>query len=415
MSKARQISQIISGDFSESRSRIAVFTGARQVGKTTLVRNLLKDYAYLSIEDPVMRATYSLLSAQQWHLLYPKAALDEVQKEPRLIESIKSTYDQYSDVRYVLLGSSQLLLLSKVRESLAGRCIIYDLYPLVLPELRTNDFNQQVEPSLWQKTLLKESFDILPHFSLDPEFAEKSAALRHYLDFGGYPALVDATLNDDARYLWLSNYVRTYLERDIRDLASMRDLEPFIKLQKTLALETGSLFNASSIAVRTGISLKTVQRYLGYLELSYQALRLPSWERNQAKRLVKTPKVHFMDIGVLRAVLGRRGGLSGREFESAIIAELFKQAKNIRSDASFYHLRTHDGFEIDALVETEEGYYAFEIKLADHIQKTDARHLLAMEPILDKPLLHGYLLSNDPQTTELSPKVTAISVGYFLG
>ena len=117
MSKNRQIEQVITSIKDKRHARILVFTGARQVGKTTLVKNILPEYEYLSIEDPVLRKTYLNLSAVQWKSQFPQAVLDEVQKEPQLIESIKATYDKYDDVRYALLGSSQLLLMEKVRES----------------------------------------------------------------------------------------------------------------------------------------------------------------------------------------------------------------------------------------------------------------------------------------------------------
>lgn len=415
MYKARQILSAIRKQLNSGRTRILVFTGARQVGKTTLVRELLKDYTYLSIEDPVMRVSYKSLSATQWKTLFPKAILDEVQKEPQLIESIKSAYDQFPDVYYVLLGSSQLLLMEKVRESLAGRCVIHDLFPLVLPEIRTRDFSDQISASLWQRLLSGEQTEFLPSFLLDPEFALKSGALRQYLSFGGYPAIVGEDMTEEERFLWLSNYVRTYLERDIRDLTSFRELDPFVKLQKAVALQTGGLFNASALATRVGVSSKTVQRYLNYLNISYQTLTLPSWERNESRSLVKSSKVHFMDPGVLGAVLGKRGGMSGEEFESAIVAELYKQARNISSQAKFYHLRTHDGLEVDLLVETPTGYYAFEIKQADHVQRTDARHLMKLSGIIDKPLLHGFVLSQDNVLQHFSDNITALHAGYFLG
>ena len=156
-------------------------------------------------------------------------------------------------------------------------------------------------------------------------------------------------------------------------------------------------------------------KLLEYLRLSYQVIILPAWERNAAKRLVKAPKVHFMDNGVLQAILQKRGGLTGSEFESLIIAEIYKQVKNLQIDASFHHLRTQDGKEIDLLVETQEGYYAFEVKMTEHVSSIDARHLLNIEPILDKPLLHGFVLSNDKETHHFSDKVTAVHAAMFLG
>ena len=131
--KARHLSSYISNIAAGKTGRIIVFTGARQTGKTTLARHLFPDYEYITIEDPVTVGAFLKLTAAQWQKMYPQAILDEVQKEPVLIESIKAVYDQWQEPRYVLLGSSQLLLLSKVRESLAGRCVIVEMYPLSLP------------------------------------------------------------------------------------------------------------------------------------------------------------------------------------------------------------------------------------------------------------------------------------------
>lgn len=417
MSKNRQIEQVITSIKDKRHARILVFTGARQVGKTTLVKNILPEYEYLSIEDPVLRKTYLNLSAVQWKSQFPQAVLDEVQKEPQLIESIKATYDKYDDVRYALLGSSQLLLMEKVRESLAGRCLIYELYPLTLPELATTSWDDEIVVSTWQQLLTgkMETSAILPSFLMDKRLHAKSDSWNHYVRLGGYPALVAEDMTEDDKYTWLKTYVHTYLERDLRDLVSFRDLEPFIKLQRAVAAYTGGLFNASNFSRDVGVTSKTVQRYLEYLRLSYQVIILPAWERNAAKRLMKTPKVHFMDNGVLQAVLQKRGGLTGNEFESLIIAEIYKQAKNIQADVSFHHLRTQDGKEIDLLVETQDGYYAFEIKMADRVTPIDARHLQNLESILDKPLIHAFVLSNDNETHYFSDKITALHAAMFLG
>lgn len=417
MSKNRQIEQVITSIKDKRHARILVFTGARQVGKTTLVKNILPEYEYLSIEDPVLRKMYLNLSAVQWKSQFPQAVLDEVQKEPQLIESIKATYDKYDDVRYALLGSSQLLLMEKVRESLAGRCLIYELYPLTLPELATTSWDDEIVVSTWQQLLTgkMETSAILPSFLMDKRLHAKSDSWNHYVRLGGYPALVAEDMTEDDKYTWLKTYVHTYLERDLRDLVSFRDLEPFIKLQRAVAAYTGGLFNASNFSRDVGVTSKTVQRYLEYLRLSYQVIILPAWERNAAKRLMKTPKVHFMDNGVLQAVLQKRGGLTGNEFESLVIAEIYKQAKNIQADVSFHHLRTQDGKEVDLLVETQDGYYAFEIKMADRVTPIDARHLQNLESILDKPLIHAFVLSNDNETHYFSDKITALHAAMFLG
>jgi len=414
--KARYIYDKLLKDKENRWGRIIVLTGARQTGKTTIAKLGFSDYFYLSVEDPVMRGQYAMLSSQQWKALYPKAILDEVQKEPSLIESIKSVYDQWDEPRYVLTGSSQLLLMRKVKESLAGRCVISEIYPLTVPELETESWDDTVLDSPFQTLLYSGSMpDTLPSFLFDMQYAHKMNAWKHYVSFGGYPALTDEKMTDEERYQWLSTYVRTYLERDVRDLASFRDLEPYIKLQQSLALQTGNIFNASTLSTRVGVSAKTVKTYMQYLDISYQTLTLQAWERNENKRLVKSPKVHYLDYGVLQAVTGKRGTPTGMEFESMVIAELFKQAKQTRLPVKFYYLRTASGMEIDCLIETSEGYYAFEIKQTEHVQVSDAKHLRVISDILDKPLLHGFVLSNDIKTLRLYDNITALNVVWFLG
>lgn len=417
MEHKRQIWSAIEPFLQKKMGRIIVLTGARQIGKTTLARKKFAGYEYVSVEDPALRTQLASLPANQWQILHPMAILDEVQKEPSLIESVKSTYDQFDDVRYVLLGSSQILLLKKVRESLAGRCVIFTLQPLVLPELQTSSWDDELKPSIWQRTL-QSNFDpnsILPFFMLDKRYPQMKNAWTHYEKYGAYPALTDESMDENDRYVWLDTYVKTYLERDVRDLVALRDLEPYMKLQRAIALQTGCLINVSSLATEIGVSSKTVKQYIEYLNISFQTIILPSWERNQQKRLVKTPKIHCLDNGVLQAILHKRGGMTGNEFESLVVSEIYKQANNIRANVNFYHLRTHDGKEVDLLIETQDGYYAFEIKMAEHVTATDARHLRNLQEFLDKPLLHSFLLSNDNQTHQFSDKITAVSAAYFLG
>ncbi|MCO5248850.1 MAG: AAA family ATPase [Chitinophagales bacterium] len=309
--------------------RIIVLTGARQIGKTVCAKQCFDDYAYLSIEDPIKRSSFLKLSTEQWETHYPKAILDEVQKEPQLIESIKSVYDQYSNPRYALLSSSQFLLLHKVRESLAGRCVILEMFPLTLPEMLTENEHDPVLTSFLIDFLNNKSTSnkLLPSFILDGHYAQKITTYHFYQTFGGYPFLTHSELNDDERYIWLSNYVKTYLERDIRDLANFRDLESFIKLQNYLANLSGKIVNYSSVAKEAGISVPTVKRYIQYMEISYQTITLNAWSKNPLKRLIKSPKIHFVDYGVLQAILQKKGLPSGNEFESMIVSEIYKQIK----------------------------------------------------------------------------------------
>ncbi len=414
--KNRKIADLLLKRSMSKTGRITVLTGARQTGKTTLVRKLFNDYEYISLEDPVLRGSYAGLTAEQWENLYPNAILDEVQKEPSLIESIKAVYDRWERPRYLLLGSSQILLLEKVKESLAGRCSIIELYPLTLPELRTFSWEDPVDDSLFQHAIKEpEDCDYMPSFLMDKKMVEKQRAWEFYTQFGSYPAVTDEELDTDEKYNWLRNYVRTYLERDIRDLASFRDLDAFVNLQRYLAINTASLVNATDIANRLGLTTKTVQRYIHYFEISYQALLLPAWTQNPNKRLSKMPKIHYLDNGIVQAVLQKRGGLTGNEYESMIVSEIFKQIQTLNLQARLFHLRTHDGREVDVLIELPDYYYAIEIKMTGKVNKTDIKHLIGLETILDKPLKKAFVLSNDPETRYFNNNTVAINSAMFLG
>lgn len=412
--------RILFADLQEKRrsklGRIIVLTGARQTGKTTIARHSFADYAYLAIDDSVQCSSLMKLTASQWQNFYPYAVLDEVQKEPALIDHIKATYDQFADTRYLLLGSSQFLLMEKVRESLAGRCVIMEIYPLTLPELITGSFEDNINRSFFAKYVAGEqnTDTVYPSFTLDPHYAVKKNAYDFYLRYGGYPAVSDEELTDAERDEWLRMYVKTFLERDIRDLVSFRDLEPFLKLQRYLANTTGSLVNFSSISKETGVSVPTVQRYVRYMEISYQSVVLPAWFSNPLKKLVKAPKIHFLDNGVLRAVLQKKGALTGSEFESAIVAEIYKQVKTYKLPLTCYHLRTQDGREVDLLLEAEDYFIVIEIKMTEHVNHTDARHLQDLQGILNKPIRQSFILSNDMQARHLTDNIMAMHAAAFL-
>lgn len=414
--KNRQIGQLIQERHRWKSGRILVLTGARQTGKTTLVRKLFPDYQYISLEDPILRSQYAQLTADQWNELYPMAILDEVQKQPSLIESVKAVYDQWPDPKFILLGSSQLLLLEKVRESLAGRCIILEFYPLTLPELSTSSWEDPVDYSLFQREMdAEEKVQYLPSSQLDNQLVWKQKSWDHYIAFGAYPAVSDAEMSPEEKFSWLQNYVRTYLERDIRDLASFRDLEPFVRLQRYLAQNTGCLVNASAIAKNLGIDAKTVKRYIHYFEISYQLVVLPAWSKNTNRRLSKMPKIHYMDNGIIQAVLQKQGGVTGNEFESLVVAEIFKQISTANVQVQLYHLRTHDGKEVDLLIEFPDHFLAFEIKMKNRVSQSDIRNFNGLEDLLNKPLRRAFVLSNDPVTHWFNDKMVAVNVAYFLG
>jgi predicted AAA+ superfamily ATPase len=416
--KNRGISSWLTARLSAQQRRLIVLTGARQTGKTTLVRHLFPNHAYISFDDPVVRPQLQSLSANDWIIRYPAAILDEVQKAPSLFDTVKAIYDQAPHTHLILLGSSQILLMENVRESLAGRASILELFPLTLPELVSVSWETPLTPSRLINFLTDPSHDTrmlegIP--AMSPAYALATLQWERFLAMGGMPALwqsdtPDISLSRD----WLRDYVRTYLQRDIRDLVAMRDLEPFVLAQRALAAQTGGLLNASDLARASGISPSTALRFIRYLEISYQALSIPPWFRNRSKRLAKTPKLHILDPGITRAILGKWESLSGNEFESAVVTEIHKQIKTWNVDATLHHLRTTDGREVDLLIELEKGYIPIEIKQASTVSRHDARHLADLDTILDKPVIAALVLSNDPVPRPITPGVLALPAPWFL-
>ena len=399
--------------------RLMLITGARQTGKTTLAQRCLSDFDYVNFDDPIIRPQLARWSHHDWYERHPRAIMDEAQKMPAIFETVKAVHDTYKDSRYTLTGSSQILLLEQVRESLAGRIAQLDLFPLTLPELLTISWESPiVRPPfihmLVDPDCISDIRQTLP--SRDPRFAQAQKGFDDYLNFGGYPLLhlhADTTFEDKRE--WLRNYVQTYLQRDVRDLASFRDLEPFVRAQQIAAGLTGQTINYSDLARAAGISPKTAKRFIHYLAISYQVIELVPWFRNKMKRLSKSAKLHFLDPGVQKAIIQRQGSPTGHEYESAVVAEMAKQILTNRLPAQMFHLRTNDGREIDCLVELESGFLAFEIKQTLRASFQDARHLRQLESLLDKPLIHSFVLSQDPEIKPFSDRITAVPVAWLLG
>lgn len=416
--KNRDIKEHLKRKADSKFGRIIALTGARQTGKTTLLKHEFKEYKYISFDDPVIRPQYLAYSAQQWYQQYPEAILDEVQKAPRIIDSIKAVHDAYDDSRYIISGSSQILLLKNVSETLAGRISIFELYPLTLPEMKTGSWSNEIKASRFLEWLSggcsdNEIFNGIP--LSDPGYCSSLPLFENYLQYGGMPALSSGNISPDEKDEWLRDYIKTYLQRDVRDLGNIRELEPFVIAQKIAAGLTGQMVNYNAIAKAAGISPKTAMKFITYLSMSYQVILLQPWFRNEKKRLSKSAKLHFLDPGIQRRLLSRKGEITGNEFESAVVAELFKQIKAHRLDLEFFHLRTVDGREIDLLIETEEGFVPIEIKKSYKVTANDARHIKGIEQILDKPVIHSFILSQDPEIKQFDKNITCLPAVWALG
>lgn len=401
-----------------SRGRIIVLTGARQVGKSTLAKQLYGDYFFVDMDSPVERSIYAAMTPSDWHEAASTIVIDEIQKLPELFDTVKACYDRFPEMKFVLLGSSQIRLMQGVRETLAGRSAIKELYTFTLPEI-INYSGGQAQNFLAKMLLSNDPNGELkklssPKIRLSPAVSMYRKRWEYYLHWGGMPRLLTEEWDDEDRFAWLLDYQKTFLQRDVADLACLSNLEPFSKAQKTAALNTAQQVNFSELARNASITSPTAQRFMRYLEMSYQIILLPPWLKNKTKRLVKMPKLHFLDPGVRRAILGKRGEIDGAEFESAVVGEIYKQCSNTQLTIDFHHFRTYDGREVDMLLELEKGYIAIECKLGDNVSTTDTRHLKELNTILDKPLLLSLVVSSDANIRLLNREQNIWNVPAFM-
>lgn len=414
--KKRFLFDSILARLSHRHGRIILLSGARQTGKSTLCSKLPDVYQYISFDDPILRQEYLKLTANDWLENYPYAILDEVQKATQIFDTIKAVNDKGKETSYVLTGSAQISLLKNVKETLAGRITSYRLHPLTLPESRTTSWAENVEPSIFQQWLTTFDKDLLSRRPLlDPNISKMKIALKNYLEFGAMPELTHDDLSKEDKLIWLDEYSKAYLQRDLTDIAQLNELLPFVKAQQYLANNTGQLLNYSSVSKMAGVSSITAKKFVQYLEISCQTITLPPWFKNQNKRLSKSPKVHFLDPGVHRAILKKRDFPNGHEYESAVVAEIIKQSSNLRLPVEFFHLRTLDDREIDLVLEFEQGYVLFEIKKSEIVDRQDARHLNKINGIFDKPILASFVLSEDLDVKLLGENIYALPVCWFLG
>ncbi len=314
---------------------VLAVTGPRQSGKTTLVRATFPDKPYVSLENPDERA-FAEQDPRRFIARFPEGAiLDEVQRCPEIPSWLQGVVDARPVMgQFILTGSAQFDLIAGITQSLAGRVGRLELLPLSLGEMQ--------------------ACDCLP------------PTLDRLLLNGSFPALYQRKL---AASDWFPNYVATYLERDVRQLIAIRDLSQYQRFVRMCAARSGQLLNLAALGADCGISAVTARDWLSVLEASYLVMRLPPYFRNFGKRLVKTPKLYFLDVGLMAWLLGIRDEASlsvhaarGALFETWVITELMKQRLNAGQPHDLYFWRDHVGNEIDVVFETASGLQAVEIK-----------------------------------------------------
>ena len=317
-----------------SKFPILTITGPRQSGKTTLIKHLFKDFEYFSLENPDTRLLINDDPRGFLNNVKEGIVLDEVQKNPEFFSYIQTFSDENPDIKIILSGSQNLELIQNITQSLAGRTAILKLLP----------------------------------FSIE-EITSAGISINNYenaIFTGGYPRIFDKEINPSDFY---SYYIQTYVERDVRQIKNITNVNLFLKFVKLCAGRTATLLNMNSLANDTGISVNTAKSWLSVLEASYIIFRLPPFYENYNKRVVKMPKLYFYDTGLVCSLLGleNQNQLStyykkGDLFENLIINELLKNRFNRGKGNNLFFWRTGKGNEIDCVFEKNGQINALEIK-----------------------------------------------------
>ncbi|MCB0538975.1 MAG: ATP-binding protein [Bacteroidetes bacterium] len=348
---------------------IIVLTGPRQSGKTTLAKALFNKYEYVNLENPDV-GLFATNDPRGFLKLYNKyVIIDEAQKVPELFSYLQQKVDDDNiEGQYILSGSQNFLLSQKIAQTLAGRVYVMELLPLNQYELKgakIKDFAQAIIT-------------------------------------GSYPRIYDKGIQPNDFY---PSYIKTYIEKDVRDILNVQNLAVFQKFISVLAHYAGQLFNANSLSKELGIDAKTVQSWLSILETSYIAFTLPVWHKNFKKRLIKTPKLYFYDTGLLAYLLGISSSkdfmisqYKGALFENFGIIEIIKNNKNRGNNNNYYFWRDSNGNEIDLIIEKGEQVKLIEMKASETVKSDYLKSLHYIDALNDNLALSHFLFNSSQKT-----------------
>lgn len=335
---------------------VIVITGARQTGKTTLCNNVFGDYQKYNLEDVALRQAIKEDPKGFLGNCGDKIVIDEVQHIPDLLSYIQIEVDNNRNRRFVLTGSSNFTLLEKVTQSLAGRAALFTLMPFALDELGS--------------------------------YKEKGTDML--LVNGFYPGVVANGIPSD---LFYKNYYSTYVERDLRQIKEISNLDAFQKFAQLLAGRVGCEFNASALSAEVGVTSPTIKSWFGILKTSYIAFSLQPYYANIAKRLSKMPKVYFYDTGLLCFLLGintpeqlAQHPLRGSIFENLVVIEMLKSCMNNDLQPNLYFYRENSGREVDILQDFGNAYNIYEIKSSATFNTDFTRNLKYLRTLMGEKI-----------------------------
>lgn len=379
-----------------SDTPVICLLGPRQSGKSTLAKTLEPGRTYISFDDNDLIKQAENDPTGLIQSLPERVTLDEIQRVPQLMLAIKASVDDNRlSGRFILTGSANLLLLPTVQDSLAGRMEVVYLDPLSEQEKHRSStalleriINDQIKASITGEK--------------PPIEAVANAVVR-----GGFPE--PNTKSESRAKTWHKQYVKAIIQRDVKDIAAIRDEEELFKLVELLALRTGNLLNVSRLAKTLGIQRETTEKYITILERLFLVRRLPAWHKNQSKRLIKAPKVHIVDSGLACSLCNLKTtdwhSLSkdfGGVLESFVVQQLICQAGWVDRDLRFSHYRDKDQVEVDLVIEQGQSVWGIEVKKAASIQAKDGAGLAKLAALCGDSWRGGVLLYTGSHCLSLS-------------
>ncbi len=366
-----------------------IITGPRQSGKTTLLKHLFsKNHTYVSMDDPALR----LMATEEPTIFFqnykPPIIIDEIQYAPELLSHIKIMIDKKRSLagQFLLTGSQVFPLMARVSESLAGRIAVFNLLSFSLRECFNSDMPHEI--------------DIL-----------KEAALK-----GGFPEI--SLKKDTNLEVWFSSYLQTYLERDVRQLRQIGDLGDFQRFLQLLAAFNGQIVNLSNFSRDLGVAVNTIKAWISILEASGQVITIKPFYMNKGKRIIKSPKIYFLDTGLLCYLSGIeavsqvfKGPLSGQLFETIVLGEIIRNFHALGKLPRIFWWRTSYGEEVDFIIEDKGKLIPIEVKLTAKSDNRVVKALSSFYELFSDKVDAGYLVNLSTEKLILGKHI--ISLPFF--
>ncbi len=388
---------------------VLLITGPRQVGKTTLAHHLQKrGQNYVTLDDPILRNLAFEDPALFLQRYSPPVIIDEIQYAPNLLPYIKMKVDEEQKPgMFWLTGSQQFVMMEGITESLAGRAAILTL--LGFSSREADERSIRLKPFLPKLELIEERGATGSETSTGEIFKK--------IWMGMMPALATGRITDHE--LFYSSYVQTYLERDVRSLSQIGNEHAFIRFLQSCAARTAQMLNLQDLARDIDISINTVKSWISILRASHQIALLQPYHSNITKRLIKTPKLYFLDTGLCSYLTGwnsfetlEKGAMRGAIFETFVYCELVKSWHNMLKTPPLTYYRDRDGREIDFLFEENGRFYPVEAKLSASPDRKWTRHFKALEKF-DKPVGEGGVVCLYAQPVPLKENIQCIPAGIL--